>query len=260
MSEKALQALALCLVAVSTGTGQIVGPTEKSFLVGDTNVSLEFTVVADSAKYKAFGGIDFIREPGTLSTLVVRVLCTKAGEGFISIFATKDGETLPIHVCKVTVVDPGPKPPGPSPPDPKPPGPIPPPPIPPEPKPPDPKPPEPAPTPAPIPVAGLRVLIVYESADVGKLSAGQRAIIFGKSVRDALDAKCVIGPDGKTREWRIFDKDVDATADSKLWADAMKRNRTAYPWLIISNGTTGWEGPLPATAGEFMNLVERYEK
>ena len=108
---------------------------------------------------------------------------------------------------------------------------------------PDPKPPEPSPD-APIPVSGLRVLVVFETADAAKLTAGQQQAIYSKATRDLLNANCVVGPDGKTREWRIFDQNVDASADSKTWADAMKRPRKSVPWLIVSNGTSGFEGPL----------------
>lgn len=131
-----------------------------------------------------------------------------------------------------------------------------PPPKPPEPKP-DPKPVDP-PSPAPIPVAGLRVLIVYETADAPKMPPAQAAIIYGKTARDYLLANCAIGPDGKTREVRIWDKDISTAGESKLWQDAMARPRQSVPWIIVSNGKTGFEGPLPANVDEFLTLVKRY--
>lgn len=140
-------------------------------------------------------------------------------------------------------------------------GPIPPPkpptpPIPPEPVP--PKPVDPPSPPAPIPVAGLRVLIVYESADLPKMPPAQAAIIFGQQVRTWLLANCVVGPDGKTREVRMWDKDTATTGESKLWQDAFARPRQSVPWLIVSNGKTGFEGPLPANVDDFLALVKRY--
>lgn len=110
---------------------------------------------------------------------------------------------------------------------------------------------------APIPAAGLRVLMVFESADAAALTAKQQAAIYGKATRDLLNSKCVVGPDGKTREWRIFDKDVDAAADSKLWGDAMKRPRKSLPWLVVSNGTAGFEGPLES-AEQVAELVKKF--
>lgn len=137
-------------------------------------------------------------------------------------------------------------------------GPIPP--IPPGPDPPiPPKPPDP-PTPAPIPVPGFRVLIVYETADLPKIAVGQQAIIYGKATRDYLNAKCVMGPDNKTKEYRIYDKDVSLAGESKLWQDVMLRKMTSLPWLVVSNGISGFEGPLPSTVAEAMAIFERYAK
>ncbi len=124
---------------------------------------------------------------------------------------------------------------------------------------PPPKPPEPPPEPAaPIPAAGLHVLIVEESAGRSKLPEAQLQILFSKSVRDYLNATCPPGPDGKTRQWRIWDADVDGYADSKLWGDAMKRPRTSTPWLVVSNGKAGYEGPLPATVADALALLKKY--
>lgn len=123
---------------------------------------------------------------------------------------------------------------------------------------PEPKPPEPKPD-APIPVAGFRVLIVYESMDISKMSFGQQAVIFGKTFRDYLDAKCVVGPDGKTKEYRIFDKDIVTSGEAKLWQDAMRRPRAGVPWMLVSNGKSGWEGPLPSVE-EALTILKRYEQ
>ncbi len=131
-------------------------------------------------------------------------------------------------------------------------------PQPPPPKPIDPPQPKPVDPPAPIPAAGLHVLVVYESADLSKYPSGQQAAIYAKSVRDYLNATCPAGPDGKTRQWRMWDKDTDATEEQKLWQDALKRARTQTPWVIVSNGTTGFEGPLPASADEMLALLKRY--
>ncbi len=106
-----------------------------------------------------------------------------------------------------------------------------------------PVPPEPPVPPAPIPEPGLRVLIVEDSARRDNLTAGQQEIILGKAVRDYLSTACVLEPDGKTRGFRIWDRDVTGTEhDLKCWADAMKRPRQSVPWLIVSNGKTGYDG------------------
>ncbi len=142
----------------------------------------------------------------------------------------------------------------------------PPPPVPPVPPGPDPKPPippvPPVPPlpPAPIPDKGLRVLIVYETADLSKYDKGQQQIIYAKSVRDYLNSKCPVGADGKTKEWRMWDFDIAADGESKLWQDAFKRKpaRDKLPWLIVSDGKSGYEGPLPATVADMLALLRKY--
>lgn len=133
------------------------------------------------------------------------------------------------------------------------PGPVPPvPPIPPVP------PPPPPPGPAPIPSPGLRVLMIYESASLSTMPDAQRAILYDQGIRAYLDSTTPKGSDGKTPEYRIWDKDVNASGDDKLWQTAFARPRTSIPWLIVSNGTSGYEGPLPATVADTMSLIKKY--
>lgn len=117
--------------------------------------------------------------------------------------------------------------------------------------------PSPVPTPdtAPIPVAGFRVLIIEEEKDRIKLPPAQVAVLLSGRVQEYLDSKCVLGPDNKTREWRIFDKDIAARG---LWLDAMKRPRQSLPWIIISDGKTGYEGPLPQNVEATLQLLKKY--
>lgn len=105
---------------------------------------------------------------------------------------------------------------------------------------------------------GLRVLVVYESGDLSKLSIAQQGAIYAKSVRDYLNQKCPAGPDGKTREWRMYDTDVDLTGESKTWQDAMKLPRTGLPWVYVGNGTAGYSGPLPASADDMLALLRKF--
>lgn len=128
----------------------------------------------------------------------------------------------------------------------------------PRPEPPKPEP-EPGPTPdnpAPIPEPGFRVLMVYETGEV--LPPGTSSVMFSKQVRDYLDAKCVAGRDGVTKEWRIWDKDVDTSNETPVWQAAMKRERASVPWIVISNGKTGFEGPLPGNVPDALKLLKKY--
>lgn len=160
---------------------------------------------------------------------------------------------------------PRPKPPTPTPPKPDPPNP---------PKPDPPVPPTPKPDP-PIVGDGLRVLILFETSDQSKLGKGHQSIIYGATARSFLGESTVLGPDGKTREYRIYDKDVVSTGDFQHWQDAIKRARgkindygapkpdpnkpgmtiPAVPWLVASNGKTGFEGPLPDDYEKFKGIV-----
>lgn len=134
-----------------------------------------------------------------------------------------------------------------------------PPPIPPTP--PGPTPPAP-PTPGPAPIAGdgLRVLIVYETQEIGKLTPGQFSAIFGDPLRTMMNAKCATGPVGATKEWRIYDKDISTNGETKTWQDAMARPRKSVPWLIVSNPQKGggFEGPLPERVEDTIALLNKF--
>lgn len=127
---------------------------------------------------------------------------------------------------------------------------------PPEPKPPEPKPPTDDPLPG-FPVGQLRVLIVEETASRSTVPAPQLAILFSAKVRDYLDAKCAVEPDGRTRAYRIWDQGVDAKNDLAVWQGGLKRNRTSLPWLVVSNGTKSFEGPLPATVDDALKVLKQ---
>jgi hypothetical protein len=150
------------------------------------------------------------------------------------LFITSVGDKPVLATCVVTI--PGP------------PSPLSPPPAPPAP-----------PTPAaPIAGDGLRMLIVYDSARLDKLTTGQQAAVYGKSTRDYLNAKTPLGSDGKTHEWRIWDKGVSTDAEEKVWQDAMKRPHPTLPYLIVSNGKSGYEGPLPAGVDDAMTILKKF--
>ena len=133
--------------------------------------------------------------------------------------------------------------------------------VPPEPVPPGPTPPVPPAPPAPIPDAGFRVLIVIETADLSKLPPAQALALTAQDVRAYLNAHCVAGADGKTKEWRVWDKDVDPAAETPLWQAAFKRAAgKTLPWIIVSAGGSkgGFEGPLPADSASLLTLLKKY--
>jgi hypothetical protein len=124
--------------------------------------------------------------------------------------------------------------------------------------------PGPGPGPDPLPMgaqaAGLRVFVCYESAELSKLPPAQALILTSATVRDYLNSHCLTEPDGKTKAYRLWDKDVQgAENDLKVWAGALKRPHASLPWLTVSNGRTWYDGPLLADVDGFLNLVKKYE-
>jgi hypothetical protein len=137
---------------------------------------------------------------------------------------------------------PGPVPPTPIPPGP---GPGPTPPVPPVP---------PVPDPNPMPgVTGLHMLLVAESSKMSEYPSAQVASWQSKAVHDYLASK------GAGKNWRIWDKDTNVADAEPKWQAAMARAKgKPLPWLIISNGTTGYEGPAPADTAALLDLLKRY--
>ena len=128
-----------------------------------------------------------------------------------------------------------------------------PPPVPPEPKPPTPD------VKPPIPESGFRVMILEDKKQLGTLPEDQLAIRTSAEVRAYLNSHCVQEQSG-TKAFRIWDVTTDARADLKVWQDALQnyRQRRPLPWIIISDGKTGYEGPLPKNIAETMDLLKKY--
>jgi hypothetical protein len=120
-------------------------------------------------------------------------------------------------------------------------------------------PPTPPAPPAPIPAQGLHVLVVLSTADISGLPSAQAQALTDSSVRSYLNSTCPAGADGKTKEWRIWDRSVDPTNESKLWQDAfaLAKDKT-LPCIVVSNGTTGEVSPLPADSASLLTLLKKY--
>lgn len=111
--------------------------------------------------------------------------------------------------------------------------------------------------PAPFPSSGLRVLIVEETGDRGKLPASQRTVFTSVKLREWLNANCQ--KEGDDAGWRILDKDADMQFASETWKQAMQLPRQSTPWLIASNGRSGVSCPLPQTVDEVIATLEAYK-
>lgn len=112
------------------------------------------------------------------------------------------------------------------------------------------------PSPAPIPLEGLRVLFVFDPKTQTSLTPGQNSALFGAEVRGYLNSKTAVA--NGYREWRLWPVGTDNSGEAKYWQDVMARPRQSLPWLVISNGKAGYEGPLPATVEETLKLLKQY--
>ena len=108
----------------------------------------------------------------------------------------------------------------------------------------------------PIPLSGFRVLMIYETADLPMLPESQRQVLYSGQVRQFLGEHCV--DEDSRPAYRILDDDSQFVDSDSSWASAMKRPRNSLPWLIVSNGKTGYEGPLPGSVGETLQLLQKY--
>lgn len=110
--------------------------------------------------------------------------------------------------------------------------------------------------PSPIPLDGLRVLIVYESSELGRMPAERESILFSKTIRDYLNAHCV--KEGQQAGAWIVDKDADFSGLPKHWQDARARKMGTLPWIQISTGKSGYEGVLPGNVADTIALLQKY--
>jgi hypothetical protein len=114
--------------------------------------------------------------------------------------------------------------------------------------------PGPSPTPgiAPIEGDGLRVLFVAETGE--RMPQSIEASFYSTEVAAYLNANCA--KVGGQPDFRRVDPDTQFTDPGHRFAKALARPRASLPWLIISNGTSGYEGPFPATPAETLALIK----
>ena len=104
---------------------------------------------------------------------------------------------------------------------------------------------------APIPDAGLWVMIVYEQQELPKIPASQQSVIFGQAVREYVKSK-----GGKLL---ATDQNAVVTTGDPAWGKMLALKRQSIPWLVISkDGKTGCQVPLPKTVDEMMALLKKY--
>lgn len=114
---------------------------------------------------------------------------------------------------------------------------------------------EPDGTPIAVSQPGLRVLIIEETDAPSRaaLNAGQRAIILGT----AANSFRTFASKTAKAELVCADKDADFSRLPAVWVELVKRPRKSVPWLTITNGKTGYEGPLPGDPTEAIAILKR---
>lgn len=113
------------------------------------------------------------------------------------------------------------------------------------------------PDPPPLPYDGLRVLIVHESSDS---NAAFASAVGSGLVQDYM--KHHGHKEAGILCYRVLDKDAPTEGDQKWVQDGMARPRDDLPWIIISNGRSGYEGrmPDPLSAKTLLKLIEDNSK
>lgn len=232
----------LLLLAIPAHAQKVTFDREYPAIPGEW-VLIVPAVDGDGLKWEVDAGLIEVKLPG-IDTKQGRIFkARKDGRYKVECWTAKviDGKAVPSEKAVAWVVVGNAPEPGPDPrPDPKP-----------EPK------PDPKPNPAPIPADGLHVLLIHETKD--KLPAKQQAIVTSVLVRDYLSKKCPKLSDGQYAA-RFWDVDIDPAGDLPVWQEAWKRKpeRSKLPWVIVSNGKTGYEGALPATVEDFLKLLKQY--
>ena len=103
----------------------------------------------------------------------------------------------------------------------------------------------------PFPSERLSVLIVEETNERFRLPYQQLQVFSSPQLFQWLRTNGA--------EWHIWDKDVDATRMPDNWRAALAVPREAVPWIVISNRSKGYSGPLPKDVASTISLLEKFQ-
>ena len=111
------------------------------------------------------------------------------------------------------------------------------------------------PAPPSVVADNLRVMITYETARVPRYVS---SIIGSPIIRNYLRETCAKGSDGNP-QFRFLDRDTRfAKCENRFWCESLERVRGKGPQIIIKNDVTSFEGDLPGTVNEVLDLLKRY--
>lgn len=126
--------------------------------------------------------------------------------------------------------------------------------------------PTPTPTPTPTPsdekVDNLSVLVIYESADLGKYTTSQRSVIQSTDLQTYMN-KTLPRDTNNQPLWRVLDKDVTfpATCDTTFckWMGTLDKSK--LPMLVLGNkDKIVFQGPLPEDVEVVKTLIAKHKK
>ena len=124
------------------------------------------------------------------------------------------------------------------------------------------------PQPPVSPIAGMRVLTIWESDT--PLPKDWNDSLTSTEVIDYLNQKCLKGPDGKTPERRTFDEDVSLSQLPKPWQDLRSALPDELPFVHSgmhqiphvaigdSSGVVVHRGPYPRSDVEALSLFKKF--
>jgi hypothetical protein len=106
---------------------------------------------------------------------------------------------------------------------------------------------------APFPSEGLTVVVIEETETRmrGELSPGHFAALTSLTVRDWAKESGV--------HFRVFDQHTPTAGMTATEAAAFKLKADSLPWIHISNGKTGFTGPLPDGVEATIALMGKYK-
>ena len=109
-----------------------------------------------------------------------------------------------------------------------------------------------------VPEAGKRVLMVYESSELGSYPFKQTSILQGETIATYLDGAVDKDDEGNPL-YRRWDKDVNLEYVDKVWKAAMELAKAEpLPHLIILNGNRSVKGPLPDDVDQALSLLKKH--
>jgi hypothetical protein len=113
------------------------------------------------------------------------------------------------------------------------------------------------PGPAPGPVTSFRVCFVWESATTP--TAAQAAVLYGKTVRDFLNARTT--KEGALPGYRVYDPQANVANEQPtmkaLW-EAVKPKLTTIPCMVVETNGKADILPFPASQEEAVAIFKKY--